>query len=371
MSYQLLQGDCLDVLPTLPAGSVQCCVTSPPYFGLRDYQTAQWEGGDPECDHSPGGQKRVGKTTLRGSTTTQGHQQEPYKNHCPKCGATRIDQQIGTEETPVAYVANLVTVFREVWRVLADDGVLWLNLGDSYNGSGGAGGDYGKGGLKEGQPKYPGRRIDGLKPKDLIGIPWRAAFALQDDGWYLRSDVIWHKLNPMPESVTDRPTKAHEYMFLLTKQAKYYYDADAIREAQSANSHGGQLQKFVNGNGRKREQLQSVKTSTLGGVASDYSPFGRNKRSVWSIPSQPYSGAHFATMPPDLVAPCILAGSRPGDTVLDPFSGSGTTGEVALRYSRRYVGIELNPDYIQLAHKRIAPYAAQMQLFQEPAHAAV
>jgi site-specific DNA-methyltransferase (cytosine-N4-specific) len=268
----VIVGDVRKELQHLEMGSVRTCVTSPPYFGLRDY----------------------------------GH-----------------DGQIGLEQTLEEYVEQMVKVFRLVRDVLTDDGTLWLNLGDSYNGSGGAGGDYNKGGLKEGQPKYPGRNLDCLKSKDLIGIPWRVAFALQADGWYLRSDIIWHKPNPMPESVTDRPTKSHEYLFLLTKNAKYYYDHEAIKE-------------------------QSVMTSA-GSAQRDT----RNKRDVWIINTKPFKGAHFAVMPEALVEPCILAGSASGDTVLDPFAGSGTVGVVAKRHGRKFVGVELNPEYAEMAEQRI------------------
>ncbi|MCP5404620.1 MAG: site-specific DNA-methyltransferase, partial [Pseudomonadaceae bacterium] len=237
MAYTIHTGNVLDILPTLPANSVQCCVTSPPYWGLRDYQTGTWEGGDPECDHKT--MRSIGASTLRNDGRdrigTLPHEKTaaivvPAGGVCPKCGARRIDQQLGSEATPEEYVANMVAVFREVRRVLREDGTLWLNLGDSYNGSGGAGGDYAAGGLKDGQPKFGGRNVGTLKPKDLVGIPWRVALALQADGWWLRSDIIWHKPNPMPESVTDRPTKAHEYIFLLTKSARYYYDAEAVKE---------------------------------------------------------------------------------------------------------------------------------------------
>jgi DNA modification methylase len=359
MNYQLLIGDNREVLRTLPAQSVHCVVTSPPYWGLRDY------------------------------------------------GA---EGQLGLEETPEEYVANMVDVFREVWRVLRDDGVLWLNLGDSYNGSGGAGGDYGAGGLKEGQPRYPGRNVNNLKPKDLVGIPWRVAFALQADGWYLRSDVIWHKPNPMPESVTDRPTKAHEYIFLLTKSARYFYDADAVAEKSVDTWSFGQ---------QRRVQRVLAGGGALSGGMGDGVSGGttRNRRSVWTIATQPYSGAHFATFSPKLIEPCVLAGTsargccptcgapweriieRTGHvnkreaahapnncqtktdstgwapltkatnewqptctcplaepvscTVLDPFNGAGTTGVVAGTHGRDYIGIELNPDYLAMADKRI------------------
>jgi DNA modification methylase len=309
---QILQGDCIETMRGLPAGIVQTCVTSPPYYGLRDY----------------------------------GH-----------------EGQIGLEETPDAYVAKLVEVFREVKRLLRDDGTLWLNLGDSYNGSGGAGGDYGVGGLKEGQPKYPGRNIAALKPKDLIGIPWSVAFALRADGWYLRSDIIWHKPNPMPESVTDRPTKAHEYIFLLSKAREYFYDADAIKEnfdpeweaRVRRESEKGMTK--VNPNFKmddsRNDKGYGILNSQVGARHTLLANGGRNKRSVWTVTTKPYAEAHFATFPPDLIEPCILAGSAVGDTVLDPFNGSGTTGAVSLKYGRKYIGCELNPDYIELSYRRI------------------
>ena len=232
----------------------------------------------------------------------------------------------------------MVKVFREVKRVLKDDGTCWLNLGDSYNGSGGAGGDYNKGGLKEGQPKYNGRNISTLKPKDLVGIPWRVAFALQSDGWWLRQDIIWHKPNPMPESVTDRCTKSHEYIFLLTKSAKYYYDA--IKEDSVSD---------IKKRTRKIGEGQDSKIGTQGSAGNDgYS----NKRSVWTINTQPYKEAHFAVFPPKIPELCIKAGTKEGDTVLDPFFGSGTTGWVAQRLGRKWIGIELNAEYIKIAEKR-------------------
>ena len=269
--FDILMGDCLEQLPKIDPGSVQTCVTSPPYWGLRDYGS---------------------------------------------------EEQLGLERTPDEYVGRMVEVFRQVGRALRDDGTLWLNLGDSYSGAG-LGGGIDSQGINDSQKRAASAKRSGvrpigpgLKPKDLVGIPWRVAFALQADGWWIRSDIIWHKPNPMPESVTDRPTKSHEYLFLLTKSARYRYDADAIREP----------------------------FADLG---------GRNKRSVWSIASSPYSGAHFATMPPALVEPCIKAGSSPGDLVLDPFSGAGTVGLVANRLGRSYVGIEINPDYAAMSTDRI------------------
>ena len=289
-------GDALAVLATLPDCSVQCCVTSPPYWGLRDYGVAG---------------------------------------------------QLGLESTPAEYVEKMVAVFREVRRVLRDDGTLWLNLGDSYNSIGGTVGggknvEARKGTLRGWQ--------DGLKPKDLVGIPWRVAFALQADGWYLRSDIIWAKPNPMPESVTDRPTKSHEYLFLLTKSQRYYYDAAAIAEALTGNKH----ERTLNPNdsyGKNPNGLGNGELSvTAFGAPNPY----RNRRSVWTVNTQPYPEAHFATFPEKLVEPCILAGTKPGDLVLDPFAGSGTVGVVARKHGRRFVGVELNPVYMGMAWSRLA-----------------
>jgi DNA modification methylase len=281
------------------------------------------------------------------------------------------DGQIGLEETPDAFVAQLVEVFREVRRVLRDDGTVWLNLGDSY---------ARQGGKESTQPRHwdgrkhdPGamhstRHVDnlglGLKPKDLIGIPWRVAFALQQDGWYLRQDIIWHKPNPMPESVRDRCTKAHEYIFLLTKSERYFYDADAIAEpsqyyGKDARSGAGNIRyegKRTEGDASANGQQSFVTINET-----------RNKRSVWSVSTKPYSGAHFATFPPDLIEPCILAGSRPNDTVLDPFGGSGTTGMVALQHGRNAVLCELNPEYVAIAEARISEATAQTDMFLQGA----
>lgn len=258
-----------------------------------------------------------------------------------------ISDQIGLEPTPDEYVAKLVSVFREVKRVLKDDGVLWLNLGDSYAGSGNGSNDYRDEGasLSKNDNKYgthkPG--LAGLKAKDLIGIPWMVAFALRADGWYLRSDIIWAKPNPMPESVKDRPTKAHEYLFLLAKSQRYYYDAEAIEEKSMSDFSGGCV------GGKKYTEVGYNPQS-----GNEYVSDGmRNKRSVWTITTQPFKGAHFAVMPEKLVEPCVLAGSRPGDLILDPFAGSGTVGVVAQKYGRQFIGIELNPDYVKLAEARL------------------
>ena len=382
----IYQGDCLDIMPTLEVESVQMVCTSPPYFGLRDYG---------------------------------------------------VDGQIGLEATPENYVETLVSVFREIKRVLRNDGTVWLNLGDSYNGSGKAGSnpEYQAKHTEFGKPSKEKSRfgmpvnIKTLKPKDLIGIPWRVAFALQADGWWLRSDIIWHKPNPMPESVTDRPTKSHENVFLLVKSQRYYYDAEAIKEAcQSGPSDIKKMQESRDRIGGKHKDLidpfsKASSATKIGQKRSVGHPTGRNCRSVWTIPTQPFPGAHFATFPEALVTPCIKAGTsekgccpecgspwervtdisyfqhrkagkwcdrgqderglnrsesqykygsatkiatttgwRPTCThnhepapcvVLDPFSGAGTTGLVAEKLGRNFVGIELNPEYAKMAEKRI------------------
>jgi DNA modification methylase len=303
--HTLHLGDCREILQTLPEQSVHCCVTSPPYFGLRDY------------------------------------------------GMT---EQIGLEPTPEQFVAELVAVFCEVRRVLRDDGTLWLNLGDSYNAynaNRGASTSISDGSAGRDHPQHSrGLTTTTLKNKDLIGIPWRVAFALQADGWYLRQDIIWHKPNPMPESVTDRCTKAHEYVFLLSKSARYFYDSDAVKLPSVSTHPRGGVNAF-RGQGHFRE--------SAGGPANrngrDLKQVGRdelcNRRSVWTVATKPYKGAHFATFPPALVEPCILAGCPVGGTVLDPFSGSATTGQVALANARSYVGCELNPEYHELAQRRL------------------
>lgn len=314
---QIIIGDCVDELRRLPAGSANTCVTSPPYFGLRDY----------------------------------GH-----------------DGQIGLDPTPETYVARLVEVFREVRRVLRDDGTLWLNLGDSYAGSWGNQGRKDTRGTQRPinggmlQPVHDGRypsggnrtgsidRTPGLKPKDLIGIPWRVAFALQADGWWLRQDIIWHKPNPMPESVRDRCTKAHEYIFLLSKSERYYFDSGAMAEpASRPEGAGNRRHKHTSA-----YEAGAARFRTKAGLLG-IDPRGvRNRRSVWTVATKPYKGAHFATFPVDLIDPCILAGAPPGGVVLDPFFGAGTVGVAAAKHGREYVGIEINPTYAEMAADRIA-----------------
>jgi DNA modification methylase len=339
VSVRILTGDCRQRLAELPDQSVHCCVTSPPYFGLRDYGHAG---------------------------------------------------QMGLEPTPDEFVAGMVEVFREVRRILRDDGVLFLNIGDSY-----AGGSFAQDGIRCALPGTDknkatrhGKRgaVDGIKPKDLIGIPWLLAFALRADGWYLRQDIIWSKPNPMPESVRDRCTKAHEYLFLLSKGPRYYYDAEAIAEPLQSSSIA-RLSQDVEGQdgsdrvpGKTNGKMKAVYTKPYTGQSTkDYASGNaqdasetkrriverilsgelvtRNKRSVWEVATQPYSEAHFATYPPALIEPCILAGCPVGGTVIDPFFGAGTTGLVSDRLQRNCIGIELNPEYAELARRRIADEA--------------
>lgn len=360
-SHQILVGDCIDMMRTLPDQSVQCCVISPPYYGLRGYGM-------------PG--------------------------------------QIGLAETPAEFVCRLVQVFREVRRVLRDDGTLWVNMGDTYASIAGGyapGGSAGKqdmvsqstrGAVLRGKRRSP---PTGLKQKDLMGIPWRLAFALQDDGWYLRQDIIWHKPNPMPESTRDRCTKSHEYLFLLSKCPRYFYDQDAIREPVALSSVVRLAQDLeqqlgsdrvpgkANGpmkavrsqrdsfkrEGSKREQAipgHALGTHRPERQESAYPLDTRNKRSVWTVPTQGFKGAHFATFPPELIRPCILAGAPRGGVVLDPFGGAGTTAVVAMQEGRKSILCELNPEYAAMAERRLAAAwldgAAQMDVFHDAAPAA-
>jgi len=320
----ILQGDVLDKLQEIEPESIQCVVTSPPYWGLRNYQ---------------------------------------------------MDDQLGLEETPEEYVENMVKVFREVKRVLKNDGTVWLNLGDSYARTGGDSSNIGR--HWDGRDQNPITGANryakdvGLKPKDLVGIPWRVAFALQQDGWYLRQDIIWHKPNPMPESVTDRCTKSHEYIFLLSKSAKYFYDADAISEKakyynitgmdatgyKDAHSFNGKHKNLMD----RGQNIHSMHVKRSKGEGEPDTEGKRNKRSVWKINTKPYKEAHFAVFPPKIPELCIKAGSKEGDVVLDPFFGSGTTGWIAQRLGRKWIGIELNAEYIKIAEKRFA----QKELFEK------
>ncbi len=314
VTVTLYRGDCLDVLKRFPAASVNCVVTSPPYWGLRDYGVAG---------------------------------------------------QLGLEATPDEFIAKMVAMFREVWRVLRDDGTLWVNMGDSYAAGAIGGSKVGlRNTLQTGSPSgyhtrpkteneraRPRPLAAGLKPKDLVGIPWRLAFALQADGWCLRSDIIWHKPNPMPESVTDRPTKSHEYVFLLAKSERYYFDAKAVREKACGPPGGNIVPTKGAGQDLMRTRnglhLAQIKARENGGFEN------RNIRTVWTIPTEAYKGAHFATFPRKLVRPCVMAGCPPGGMVLDPFVGSGTVGAVCVELGRDFIGIDLNAKYLTMARRRI------------------
>ena len=356
MKDTILFGDCKETLSAFLPQSARTCVTSPPYYGLRDYGTATWIGGDPNCNH-----RRDSKVKPENCNTGHKNHDEMYgvgdaiyKTVCPKCGAIRQDSQIGLEETPEEYIESLVDVFRSVRDVLTDDGTLWVNLGDSYyNYRPGKGQSYPKQSVSKTKQDLPdkcnkrGNKLDGLKEKDLIGIPWMFAFAMRKDGWYLRQDIIWHKPNPMPESVKDRCTKSHEYIFLFSKNRKYFYDNESIKEPvkQDWGTRDRTKGKYHNiGSGLQPHS----------GLTKSYDR--KNKRSVWSVTVKPYKEAHFATYPPDLIEPCIKAGSEEGDTILDPFMGAGTTAAVAKSLNRYYIGCELNEDYGNLIQKRIDDY---------------
>lgn len=413
--------NCVQTMARMPADSVQCVITSPPYWGLRDYHipASVW-GGEPHCKHAWGteqiyhrGGPHGNRVMLQGGRSVVEAQAEVKTIHagrfCQECGAWQ--GCLGLEPTPEQYVDHVVKIFRQVRRVLNDHGTLWLNLGDSY-----ASGMRTK--YADDRHKYKTARAidmrpptpDGLKSKDLIGIPWRVAFALQADGWYLRSDIIWSKPNPMPESVRDRPTKAHEYLFLMSKSERYYYDADAIAEPvkeplrrradriggmswESRQQHsecgiyarnmrapsGWDTSTGEGGHGKFHKngrENNSVKKYDGTGYGSDGSkvrnhkgnamnkPDGkRNRRSVWEISTQPFPEAHFATFPEKLVEPCLLAGSREGDVVYDPFMGSGTVALVALRGRRIFVGSEISAEYCAIAQKRIEPLQQQLNMF--------
>ncbi len=330
LDFDLHCGDVRDVLRTLPDESVHCVVTSPPYWGLRDYGTGLWEGGDADCDHKTGRSARNdgdrnGADGFAGNRNAEGHADMGalyFRDVCGKCGARRVDQQLGLEPTPDEYVANMVDVFREVRRVLRRDGTCWLNIGDSYASKWAMPSDrrnlVGQDGLVSGKREdRPDRLVNGLKEKDLVGIPWRLAFALQADGWYLRSDIIWSKPNPMPESVTDRPTKAHEYVFLLTRSPRYFFDQEAVREPHAELDRPQSEKRRAQRMGRSVASVnglgQSSKGIDTGLVQAEHfmqtNPSGRNVRSVWEIATQPYAEAHFATFPEALVERCVKAGT--------------------------------------------------------------
>ena len=330
---------------------VQTCVTSPPYYGLRDYGTANWVGGDPKCSHYR--ENQISDSCNTGHASLVGGVGDGiYKKICKRCGAMREDLQLGLEETPEEYIANMVDVFRHVRDIMADDGTVWLNIGDSYYNYRGGSQAFVKQSVANNDQDLPDHSptrnnvLEGLKNKDLIGIPWMLAFALRADGWYLRQDIIWHKPNPMPESVQDRCTKAHEYIFLLSKSSKYYYDIESIKEDAHTTDDSNR--------NRDESRLNNTpgRTKMAGLTTNHYEK--KNKRSVWTVTTKPYSGAHFAVFPSDLIEPCILAGAPVGGIVLDPFMGSGTTAQVAQDLGRQYMGCELNLEYKKLQDQRLA-----------------
>lgn len=408
----ILQGNCLKRLRELPDDRFQMCVTSPPYWNLRDYGTAEWEGGDAECTHEI--RRAAGKRQSKAYHHGKSAKADRINRKQCRCGALRRDEQIGLEDTPAEYAASIVEVFQEVRRVLKPDGCCYINIGDSYNGAGQSGGTNPE---MRGTLSYRGAPggstvVRSLKPKDMIGMPWMIAFALRDDGWYLRSEIIWYKPNPMPESIEDRPTKAHEQIFLLSKSERYFWDKAAVKEKTTGNAHPrgdginpksmkapegwdmsigegrhgnvhrGGRGKIPGRNSRMNvtrdgscppqpRQNESFSAAVTGLVdtrnqrtiwqveESEWEQFQRwkamkagERTDVWEIPTFPFPDAHFATYPPDLIKPCILAGSRMGDEVLDPFAGSGTTGAVAIELGRRATLIELNGKYIPMIRAR-------------------
>lgn len=343
-----INGDALEVLKQMPDAFIDCCITSPPYYGLRDYGTGKWVGGDPNCKHECAQTVFHSKGGTEKQQSNKGAEVSIYKKICPICGAIRVDKQIGLEETPETYIDKLVAVFSEVKRVLKDDGTLWVNIGDSYCGTGSKveykDPKYAEG--RNGQVKSITQNVEGCKTKDLIGIPWMLAFALRNDGWYLRQEIIWAKPNPMPESVTDRCTKSHESVFLLSKQPHYYFDNEAIKEDAVCKNDRRLGMGRLSYDG-KYSKSEDEHTQNFLHITET-----RNKRDVWTIATKPLKEAHFATYPEKLIEPCILAGSKIGGVVLDPFFGSGTTGRVAKRFNRDFVGIELNADYMEINKKR-------------------
>jgi DNA modification methylase len=384
-SGTLYQGNVLDILRTLPEQSIYTCVTSPPYWGLRDYGTVPliW-GGLPNCEHiweaqvlkSRGGVVNPEKASLVPQRLAAGDLRGKggiKSNYCRICGAWL--GSLGLESHPDMFIEHLVEIFREVRRVLRDDGTAWLNLGDTY-----AGGGYRSSTARENQKGWKGQKQEtnkgtagftskqtvtpeGYKSKDLMGIPWRTALALQDDGWYLRQDIIWAKPNPMPESVKDRCTKSHEYIFLLAKSQQYYYDINAIKEPCSPSNISDYMARQTMDN----KSDHGGTRSDLGRSREDYMPedLMRTKRSVWNVTPKPYKGAHFAVFPKELILPCILAGAPKGGAVLDPFFGSGTTGLVCEENDRKWIGIELNPEYCDLAQRRLASIATAKNVLDE------
>ena len=418
MTVKVINADVMNGLAQLPDESVHCVVTSPPYWGLRDYGTGKWEGGDINCDHKKVVDEAaaVASSTLLGGKKSTGHIQEGFKGVCGRCGAVRNDGQIGLEPTLQDHIVKIVDVFREVRRVLRKDGTLWFNYGDAYA-TGGGSSLQGKNGQRATR-RFTAQNItgnvakaSGLKPKDLMLMPERIAIALCDDGWYIRSRIIWAKPNPMPESVTDRPTKSHEHIWLMSKSPRYFYDADAIRETATydgpnspesiASPYGqgftrravgakGNANTFrggsyvggepgprtVKGNTKQGKNETDPSMRTRHGFnqrwneaeANGTAPISRNCRDVWMIATSPFPESHFATFPPELAERCIKAGCPMGGVVLDPFGGAGTTGLVADRLQRNAILIKLNPTYAEMARNRVSKdRGALLDLMEEPA----
>jgi DNA modification methylase len=346
---KIIQGNCIDKIKELENNSIDCVVSSPPYFGLRDYGTASYEGGDDNCKHTI----TDGVVDNKNNKLTERPNRASDKKHCVKCGAKRIDEQFGLEKTYQDYLANTVKVFETFKPKLKDTATIWWNVGDSYNNKPAGNKDLKKSsGLPNKKENLHKRKdniskvlLKSLKEKDLLMIPNRVAIALQEAGWYIRSEIIWHKPNPMPESVKDRPTSCHEKIWLITKNKKYYYDAEAIKEPCKTfdkNIRDRDTTKLNNTPGRTK----------MGGLKKN-NYIVKNKRNVWTVTTKPFKGAHFATFPKDLIEPCIKAGCPEGGVVLDPFGGSGTTGIVAALNNRNAILVELNPEYIKIAEDRI------------------
>jgi DNA modification methylase len=365
--WTVVQGDCLDVMRGMPDGVVQCCVTSPPYWGLRKYdvQETVWGGrrdcaheyGDAEPPHHPG---QVEQTKWKAAKAAGSGQTASSGSFCRLCGAWR--GQLGLEPTPTLYVEHLVGIFREVRRVLRDDGTLWLNIGDSYaathTGAPGRGSRHDSFHFDESRLVAQGKGVrrekeipDGLKPKDLIGIPWLLAFALRADGWYLRAEIIWHKTAPMPESVRDRPTRAHEQLFLCSKSVRYCYEHQAASDPATHAGKNVTLQDKSLSNGSANGA--GIAPSGNGAASSITVSSRRNWRTVWTIGPEPNKAQHYAPFPRELARRCIVAGSAAGDVVMDPFAGTGTTGAVAHGIGRAFLGVELGDGYAEIARSRI------------------
>ena len=356
---KILQGNCIDKIKELDDNSIDCVVSSPPYFGLRDYGTASYENGDDNCKHTI----TDGVVDNKNNKLIERPKRESDKKHCVKCGAKRIDEQFGLEKTYQDYLANTVKVFETFKPKLKDTATIWWNVGDSYNNKPAGNKDLKRSsGLPNKKENLHKRKdniskvlLKSLKEKDLIMIPNRVAIALQDAGWYIRSEIVWHKPNAMPESVRDRPTSCHEKIWLITKSKKYYYDSDAIKEPCTKNTkkkyesgwNSNEERDYVNGKQNHFSKYISTEKSKTDALK------GRNKRNVWTITTKPFKGSHFATFPKDLIEPCIKAGCPEGGVVLDPFGGSGTTGIVSALNNRNAILIELNQKYIDIVNKRI------------------